>query len=223
AFFNQQLRHIINRANLNDKKVAILFLDLDRFKVINDSLGHDTGDLILKAAAKRINNCVCTDDFVARLGGDEFTIVLEGAEIKGLAGEISEKIAHSLAKPFVFNSQQLFISASIGIAIYPDDGHNSVELVRHADIAMFKAKESDAVYCYYTQGMEDEVLRRLEIENDMRSAIANKEITLFYQPQVDILSGSLRGVEALVRWRHPDKGLLTAAQFIPVIEETNLI
>ncbi|MCK9502863.1 MAG: EAL domain-containing protein [Porticoccaceae bacterium] len=223
AYFNQQLRHKINRANLNNKKVAILFLDLDRFKVINDSLGHDTGDLILKAAAKRISNCVRDDDFVARLGGDEFTIVLENLEVKQLAAEISEKIAHSLGKPFVFNNQQLFISASIGIAIYPDDGHNSVELVRHADIAMFKAKESDRIYCYYTQGMGDEVLRKLEIENDMRSAIANKEIVLFYQPQVDILSGALRGVEALVRWHHPTKGLLTAAQFVPVIEETNLI
>ncbi len=223
AFFNQQLRHKISRANLNNKKIALLFLDLDRFKLINDSLGHDTGDLILKAAAERISNCVRKNDLVARLGGDEFTIVLEDVDLHEVAGEISRKISESLARPFVFLHQKLFVSASIGIAVFPDDGHTIGELVKRADIAMFKAKETGSSYCYYQQGMEDEVLERLEIERGIRNAIERNEILLHYQPQIDLHSGRIRGVEALVRWQHPEKGILPAGDFIPVIEESGLI
>lgn len=223
AYFNQQLRHKISRANLNNKKIAILFLDLDRFKMINDSMGHDTGDLILKAAAERISNCVRKNDLVARLGGDEFTIVLEDVAQIEVAADISRKITQALSKPFVFLHQKLFVSASIGIAIFPEDGHSTSELLKRADIAMFKAKESGSSYCYYQQGMEDEVLQRLEIERGIRAAIEKNEIVLHYQPQIDLVSGAMRGVEALVRWEHPEKGLLSAGDFIPVIEESGLI
>jgi diguanylate cyclase (GGDEF)-like protein len=223
ASFNQQLRHKISRANLNGKKLAILFLDLDRFKLINDSLGHDAGDLILKAAGERINHCVRKNDLVARLGGDEFTIVLEDIDSREIAGDISNKICEALNAPFVFLRQKMFVSASVGISVYPDDGIDAGDLLKHADTAMFKAKESGKNYFYYQSGMEDEITERLEIERGIRNAIEHDQIVLFYQPQIDLISGRVCGVEALVRWKHPERGIIPAGEFIPVVEETGLV
>jgi diguanylate cyclase (GGDEF)-like protein len=223
AYFNQQLRHKISRASLNNKQLAVLFLDLDRFKMINDSLGHDAGDLVLKAAAERISRCVRKSDFVARLGGDEFTVVFEDIETPEIAAEISKKICDALRAPFVFLHQRMFISASIGIAVYPSDGIDMNTLLKHADTAMFKAKEAGQDYCFYQPGMEDEVTEKLQTERDLRLSIERDEITFFYQPQVLLATGEVIGFESLVRWRHPDKGLMTAANFIEVAEESGLV
>lgn len=222
AAFSQQLRHKINRASLNGSQLAVLFLDLDRFKMINDSLGHDAGDLVLKAAADRIRSCVEDGDFVARLGGDEFTVVLEDLESREAVSLISGKIAEALREPFVFLRQRMFVSASIGIAVYPDDGQNMNALLKHADTAMFKAKERGIDYCFYEPGMEIELTARLETERGLRASLENGEIIFHYQPQVELATGNIVGFESLVRWRHPTKGLLSAADFIEVAEDSGL-
>lgn len=223
SLFNQQLRHKINRSNLNQTKLAVLFLDLDRFKLINDSLGHDAGDLVLKAAADRISRCVRTSDFVARLGGDEFTVIFEDIDSPMIAADISKKICDALKSPFVFLHQQMFISASIGIAIYPEHGSDMNSLLKHADTAMFKAKEAGKDFCFYESGMEYEITEKLEIERDLRASIDLDQITFFYQPQIDLSSDKVVGFESLVRWKHPDRGLVDASTFISIAEESGLV
>lgn len=223
ALFSQQLRHKISRSSLNQKNMAVLFLDLNRFKLINDSLGHDAGDLVLKAAAERISRCVRSTDFVARLGGDEFTVIFEDLDSPQVAADISKKICDSLRAPFVFLHQQMFISASIGIAVYPHDGTDMNSLVKHADTAMFKAKDAGKDFCFYESGMEYEITEKLEMERDLRTSIELDQITFYYQPQVHLATGEVVGFESLVRWDHPEKGILAAATFISVAEESDLV
>jgi len=222
AAFSQQLRHKINRASLNGSQLAVLFLDLDRFKMINDSLGHDAGDLVLKATAERIRRCVGDDDFVARLGGDEFTVVLEDLDRRDTLSQLSEKICAALREPFVFLRQRMFIAASIGIAVYPDDGHNMSTLLKHADTAMFKAKERGVDYCFYEQDMEVEITARMETERGLRTSLEHGEILFHYQPQVELATGDIVAFESLVRWQHPTRGLVAAADFIEVAEDSGL-
>lgn len=219
----QQLRVMVNRASLGEQKVAILFLDLDRFKMINDTLGHDAGDLLLKAVADRIRRCVRECDFIARLGGDEFTIVLENIEKLDVVSNVAEKICSSLTQPFVFLQQKMYVTASIGISIFPEHGEDSGSLLKHADSAMFCAKEQRNGYSFYEEGMEDEIARRLELERELRYAIASDNLVLYYQAQVDFASGEVVGAEALIRWEHEVHGLLSPAEFIPLAEETELI
>jgi diguanylate cyclase (GGDEF)-like protein len=223
AYFNQQLRQKINRAGLNDEKLALLFLDLDRFKLINDSLGHDIGDLVLKSAAGRIKNCLRETDLVARFGGDEFTIILEGITSLDIVNDVSKKIADSLSRPFVFLKRQLFVSVSIGAACFPENGSNASELIKNADNAMYKAKRSGGGVCFFESGMQDEAIRRFEMENDIRTALSEDEFYVVYQPQFDIDSGDLRGVEALVRWQGEGKDAKSTDKFLPIAEETGLI
>ncbi|MAT52414.1 MAG: diguanylate phosphodiesterase, partial [Porticoccaceae bacterium] len=223
AFFNQQLRHKINRADLNGKKLALLFLDLDRFKLINDSLGHDAGDLVLKAAADRILRSVRKNDMVSRLGGDEFTVVFEDIESADFAAEISKKICDSLRAPFVFMHQRMFVTASIGIAVFPEHGKDSNSLIKHADTAMFKAKEAGLDYCYYEEGMEDEVTQKIQTEQDLRSSLDHGGIIFHYQPQVELATNEVVGFESLARWMHPTRGIVSAFNFIEIAEETGLI
>ncbi len=223
TYFNQQLRHKISRASLNRRMLAVLFLDLDRFKMINDSLGHDAGDLVLKAVTERISRCVRKSDFVARLGGDEFTVVLEDIESSDIAVEVSKKICDSLRAPFVFLHQRMFISASIGIAIYPNDGEDMNSLLKHADTAMFKAKGAGQDYCFYQSGMEDEVTGKLQTERDLRLSIERNEIIFYYQPLVELSTGNVIGFESLVRWKHPERGIVAAAEFIEIAEESGLV
>ncbi|TNE76078.1 MAG: EAL domain-containing protein, partial [Gammaproteobacteria bacterium] len=219
----QQLRLMLNRAQLEEKQVAILFLDLDRFKMINDTLGHDAGDLLLKAVSERIRRCVRNQDFIARLGGDEFTVILEGVTDRETVSKIAAKICDALSQPFVFLQQKMFVTTSIGISLFPEDGQDIGSLMKHADSAMFRAKEQRNNYCFYVEGMEDEIARRMEIERELRNAIQQDELALYYQPKIDIASGELMGVEALIRWVHPRHGVISPDMFIPMAEESGLI
>jgi diguanylate cyclase (GGDEF)-like protein len=219
----QQMRVMLNRAQIENKKIAILFLDLDRFKLINDTLGHDAGDLLLKAVSERIGRCVRNQDFIARLGGDEFTVILEGVAGKEVVSKIAAKICDTLSQPFVFLQQKMFVTTSIGISMYPDDGEDISALMKHADSAMFRAKENRNDYCFYIQGMEDEIARRMELERELRHAVGANELVLFYQPQIDLRTGKVMGAEALIRWNHPIHGLVPPDTFIPLAEESGLI
>jgi diguanylate cyclase (GGDEF)-like protein len=223
AQLKQQIRIIVNRASIEKQRFAILFLDLDRFKMINDTLGHDAGDLLLKAVADRIRHCVRESDFIARLGGDEFTILLENIESPDSASNVAEKICRSVGQPFVFMQQKMFVTTSIGISIFPDDGEDVSALIKHADSAMFRAKEKRNNFCFYEQGMEAEIAKRLRLEQELRKAIDDDELVLHYQPQVHLKTGDLIGAEALVRWQHPTKGLVSPDTFIPLAEESGLI
>ena len=223
AQLKQQIRIIVNRAAIEKQRFAILFLDLDRFKMINDTMGHDAGDLLLKAVADRIRHCVRESDFIARLGGDEFTIVLEDIESPESAANVAEKICRSVGQPFVFMQQKMFVTTSIGISIFPDDGEDVSALIKHADSAMFRAKEKRNNFCFYEQGMEAEIAKRLKLEQELRKAIDEDELVLHYQPQVTLKTGELIGAEALVRWQHPAKGLVSPDVFIPLAEESGLI
>lgn len=220
------MRHlplVVEQAAAENYKFAILFLDLDRFKMINDTMGHDVGDLLLKAVADRIRNCVRDQDFIARLGGDEFTIVLEKIKSAETAAKVAEKICESLNQPFVFMRKKMFVTTSIGISIFPDNGGDVTDLIKHADSAMFKAKEKRNDYCFYQTGMEAEIAERLEMERELRQAIERHELRLFYQPKVDFATGKLIGAEALVRWEHPQEGIIAPNVFIPLAEESGLI
>ena len=219
----QHLRLVVEQAAAEGGKFAILFLDLDRFKMINDTMGHDVGDLLLKAVADRIRNCVRDQDFIARLGGDEFTVVLENITGADTAAKVAEKICHSLNQPFVFMRKKMFVTTSIGISIFPDNGGDVTDLIKHADSAMFKAKEKRNDYCFYETGMEAEIAGRLEMERELRQAIERDELVLFYQPKIDFKTGALTGAEALVRWEHPEEGVIAPNVFIPLAEESGLI
>jgi len=219
----QDLRLILNRAKLDNSSFAVLFMDLDHFKNINDSLGHNIGDLLLKAVAERLQSAVRESDFVARLGGDEFTIVLENIDGPESISTIAQNICSSISNPFVFIQQKMFVTTSLGISIYPDDGDDVNSLLKHADLAMFSAKKSRNNYSFYQQGMEDKVAKRLELEHQLRYAINHDQLVLHYQPQLELKSNQIIAAETLIRWEHPTHGLLGPAEFVPLAEETGLI
>ncbi len=221
--FRKHFEELLLRPRAGEKMLALLFLDLDRFKLINDTLGHDVGDMLLKAAADRIAGCLRSGDMVARLGGDEFTIILERIQSYEVAGAIATKICDVLSKPFVFMEQEMYVSASVGIAIYPVDGTDMGSLIKRADTAMFRAKEQGNRFQFYKHGMETVAAKRLALEADLRRALERQEFTVCYQPQADLAAGTLSGMEALIRWHHPEQGLLLPAEFIPLAEETGLI
>lgn len=221
--FTEYLNRMLHRQRPEGEMLAVLFLDLDRFKIVNDTLGHEVGDLLLKAVAERILGCVRTSDLVARLGGDEFTIVLDGIKQPKVVASICEKICTVLSKPFVFMGQEMYVTTSIGISIYPMDGTDSGTLIKHADTAMFRAKERGNQYQFYEYGMESAVSRRLELDSELRRALAREELVVHYQPQAELATGHVIGMEALVRWQHPERGLVPPSEFIPIAEETGLI
>jgi diguanylate cyclase (GGDEF)-like protein len=206
-----------------------MLLDLDHFKVINDSLGHDVGDNLLIEVAKRLTACVREEDTVSRLGGDEFVVLLpelnkdrEGAVLK--AAHIAEKICKKLGEPILNDSHELHISVSIGIVVFFGDTENAADLIKDADNALYKAKdEGRNTYQFYTAEMKLYADSRLVIENELRHALEYGQLELYYQPQIDIQSNCIRGAEALLRWNHADKGLVSPACFIPVAEQTGLI
>ncbi|MEH1818149.1 MAG: EAL domain-containing protein [Nostoc sp.] len=226
AAFMNRLKHAINFSKRHsDYLFAVLFIDLDRFKVINDSLGHLNGDQLLLATASRLEVCVRSIDTAARLGGDEFTILLEGIQDVSDAITVAERIQHELALPFELDGQEMFITASIGIALSSTvDYQHPEELLRDADTAMYRAKLlGRARYELFNSEMYASALARLQLETDLRRAIEREEFRVYYQPIVSLASGSILGFEALLRWQHPERGLLHPADFIPLAEETGLI
>lgn len=223
ARLNQELGFALNQASLNDERVAVLFLDLDNFKNVNDSLGHQVGDLLLKAVADRLRRCVRRSDFIARLGGDEFTVILRRVENDEIVSNIARNILEALNEPFVFIQKRMLVSTSIGISIFPEHGTDVSSLLKHADLAMFKAKETKNRFCFYTHGMEDAVSRKLQLQQELRQALDNDHFLLYLQPQYDLRERRAVAAEALVRWRREDGRILTAGNFIPLAEETGLI
>lgn len=224
SLFLERCKSLIANAEEHGSKVALLFMDLDRFKLINDTQGHDAGDLLLKTFSQRLESCVRNADIVARLGGDEFAVVLDKIKSTEAAQKVANKIIDSLSGPFTFMQQQLYMSTSIGIAVYPDNGNSINELMKHADTAMFKAKASGgSSYELYEPGMETEITLQIELEAEIRSALEKNEFVLYYQPQVDLGTNEITGCEALIRWQHPRRGLLSPIEFMPFAEKSGLI
>jgi len=221
---HDRLSQAINFARRYERMVAILFIDLDDFKVVNDSLGHNVGDQLLSELGKRLTGCVREADSVARLGGDEFVIVLTGITHRDGVVFIAEKMLESLSRPFILEGREVFISSSIGIAVFPKDGENEATLLKNADSAMYHAKErGKGNYQFYATEMNEMALERLSLINDLHRALERGEFTLHYQPQINLKSGKITGVEALIRWQHSQKGLIPPLKFIPIAEETRLI
>lgn len=224
AFFKDKLRLAIENASREGNMFAVLFLDLDRFKLINDTLGHNAGDEFLQVTAGRLMNCIREEDTVSRQGGDEFTILLSRIKKPQDAITAAKKILKEIQKPVVLSGKKFHISASVGITMYPDDGEDIDTLLRNADITMYSSKVSGGnIYRLYTPSMNVENMDRMELENSLRTALERNEFELYYQPQVNLKSGRIVGIEALLRWHHPSLGLLPPTEFIPIAEETGLI
>lgn len=205
-------------------KVAVLFLDLDRFKVINDTLGHASGDQVLRMLSKRLINCIRKSDTLARLSGDEFALILEDIKSSDEVVPIVRNILDQFSLPFTIESRELFITASIGISLSPEDGDDLQTLLKNADIAMYRAKDTGRnTYQFYSSDMSNKSLERLSLETDLRYALERNEYKLLFQPQLDQISGAIIGCEALLRWQHPEIGLVGPNDFIPVLEDTGLI
>jgi len=211
-------------AQRSGRLIAVLLLDLDRFKVINDSLGHRHGDELLRQVSERLGDCVRSGDTVARLGGDEFVITLtEVAESDDIA-LVTRKIAEVLAKPLLVAERSLQVTASIGISIFPQDSDDGETLIRNADIAMYQAKQAGGgTFRFFAREMNERMQETMEMEADLRRALDRGELELHYQPKVDLVSGAISGCEALLRWNHPQRGMIAPHLFIPLAEETGLI
>ncbi|MEE9153515.1 MAG: EAL domain-containing protein [candidate division NC10 bacterium] len=222
--FMDRLTQALTRVQWHKRIVSVLFLDLDHFKSINDALGHSVGDLLLQAVAGRLTTCVRQGDTVARLGGDEFAIALADVARTSDIPKVAQKIIDTLSRPYVLEGRELFITTSIGICIYPDDAQDAETLVKNADVAMYRAKKHGRNnYQHYSPDMNAQAFERLAIETSLRHALEGEEFFLEYQPQVDIETGRIIGYEALVRWRHPDLGVMPPGKFIPLAEESGLI
>lgn len=222
--FYDRLRHAISQSKRYGYKVAVMFLDLDGFKSINDCLGHHVGDALLKAITSRLKQNIRESDTISRLGGDEFTIVLEHITQNEDIGKVAQKILRELAKPLHVLGHELSITTSVGISIFPNDGQDVDSLLRSADFAMYRAKRKGKNnYEFFSNSMDSVSFERLELENHLRGAVKKGEMVLYYQPQVDLRTGQFIGVEALLRWQHPQLGLMLPSKFIPLAEETGLI
>ena len=222
--FNDRLNVAVAQAHRQQQRLGILFLDLDRFKVINDSLGHSLGDRLLQAVAERLEAGVREGDTVARLGGDEFILLLPGIARAEDIAKVAEKILDSLRLPFRLEGRDLFVTASIGLSLYPEDGLDGETLVKNADIAMYRAKEQGRDnYQLYTHAMNERAVERLALESSLRKALAHGELLLHYQPLLDLSTGRVHGVEALLRWEHPESGIVYPGEFMHLAEVTSLI
>ncbi len=222
--FNDRLAQEIKKAHRAGMKTALLFIDLDKFKEVNDTLGHSMGDILLKEAARRIGGCVRETDTVARLGGDEFTVILAELDDTGSIERVAENILQSLAKPFLLGNETAYVSASIGITLHPNDATEAEDLLKNADQAMYAAKhEGRNRFSYFTQSMQQTAQARLRLTNELRGALAVSQFRVYYQPIVDMATGRIDKAEALIRWQHPQLGKVNPSQFIPLAEETGLI
>jgi len=224
ALFAERLEHAVLRTQRHDASVAILFLDLDNFKVVNDSLGHDAGDALLVAVAHRLRHLVRVGDTVARLGGDEFTVLMEDMESPAEAVAVAHRIVRAFATPFDIGGREVYTAASIGIAVSERGRKGSPELLREADVAMYQAKRAGkGAVRVFDPVISDLVSRRLSLEQDLRRAVEREEFTVYYQPVVVVPSGAPAAVEALVRWQHPERGIILPQDFVPLAEEIGLI
>ncbi|MES9943370.1 MAG: EAL domain-containing protein [Candidatus Thiodiazotropha sp.] len=222
--FADRLSQAIHISHRHKTKFAVLFIDLDRFKEVNDSFDHACGDEVLKEVATRFLALFREEDTIARMGGDEFTVILTQLKHESNAAIVARKLLHTLKDPFEVQGQQLFLGASIGISIYPDHGETVDELVRNADSAMYQAKDAGRnTFNYYSEELTAKAVERVFLASSLHSALENKEFILHYQPQFDLISNQVIGVEALVRWQHPDMGLVAPNKFIPLAEETGMI
>lgn len=224
VMFIERLTQELNRVSRNNEKLAVMFIDLDRFKNVNDTLGHDIGDLLLIEVAKRLKQCVRMHDTVARLGGDEFTMLLTQTKDPQNAAVIAENIINTLKPVFDICNYKIYSTPSIGISIYPENGKNVKDLLKNADTAMYNAKEHGRNnYKFCTPDMNEKISKLMRLETGLCEAIENKEFALYYQPQIDINTGEMIGMEALLRWNYPKKGVIPPGEFIPIAEETGII
>ena len=220
----QNLTRALARAQRSLQTVAVLFLDLDRFKIVNDSLGHETGDQLLIEAAQRLRDCLRPGDLAARFGGDEFTVLLEGIEQPEMATRVAERIAIALSVPFELGGHEVMLTASVGIVMSPQGGDRAEDLLRDADVAMYRAKSKGrARYEIFDAEMSARAFERLKTEVDLRQGIKREQLRLHFQPIIDLASGRIMGAEALVRWQHPERGLIFPDNFIALAEESDLI
>ena len=222
--FIDRLEQSLQAARRDKKKIALLFLDLDKFKRINDTLGHDAGDILLTSVAQRLKKCVRAKDTVARLGGDEFTLLLTDIEDNLAATHVAQNILVALKEPIKLKKHEVIVSTSIGITIAPEDANTTEKLMKNADLALYRAKEQGRdCYHYFTEELNQRALQQLIWEQELRHAIQFDEFTLYFQPQIDLKTNEVVSVEALLRWHHPSKGLVRPLEFIDVAEETGLI
>jgi diguanylate cyclase (GGDEF)-like protein len=221
TLLHERLSHALARAQRHGRQLAVLFVDLDRFKTVNDTLGHEAGDRLLQITAQRLYDCLRETDTMARQGGDEFVVLMDELTDREPITRVSQRILDAVGEPFVIDGQELHITASIGISVYPEDGRT---LLRNADIAMYRAKEKGKNnYQFYSTQMDNYSVERLSLESGLRRALEREEFVLHYQPKVNIASGLITGMEALLRWQHPELGWVAPGRFIPIAEENGLI
>ncbi|WCN37268.1 putative bifunctional diguanylate cyclase/phosphodiesterase [Aneurinibacillus uraniidurans] len=217
------LKESLARSASSGRKTAVLLLDIDRFKFINDSLGHRFGDELIREIAGRLRECMGTNQIVARQGGDEFMMLLENVACTEIE-DMANCLLQAVSKPFMLEGHELIVTPSVGISLYPDDGYTVDTLIKNADTAMYRAKEQGRnTYCFYTGDMKETSARTMLLENHLRRAMENKELVLYYQPQICLRTGKLIGAEALLRWQHPHLGWVFPSEFIPIAEETGMI
>jgi diguanylate cyclase (GGDEF)-like protein/PAS domain S-box-containing protein len=224
SLFNDRLERAFANAHRLEKPFALMFLDLDRFKGVNDTLGHGVGDEMLCQSADRLRRCLRENDTVARVGGDEFVVILSDYKRDDNVPHIATKILESFSRPFDLTVREVFSSTSIGIAVFPEDGANPADLLRHADMAMYAAKDAGGdTFRFYSEEMNAKAVARMDLEGNLRRALDQNEFFIEYQPQINLVTNQIAGVEALVRWQHPSLGVIPPNQFISLAEETNLI
>lgn len=224
SLFNDRLTHAIEKAKRSQQQVALFFIDLDQFKQINDSLGHEVGDQVLCETGARLQSSLRAEDTLARIGGDEFTIIIEDVDDPHTVASLAQKLLLAFGAPIYIGDNELFVTCSIGISIFPEDGESAGSLLRNADAAMYHAKDGGRnSYNFYTKDMTESAFERVLMETNLRRAIQNTEFTVYYQPQYHASSKTMTGMEALIRWRHPELGLVPPDKFIPLAEENGMI